>query len=65
MVKDAFGKGAERVSAWLAESSTSVDERKPTLEKERLDYSSLVVSRRDGNQIGLRQRLKNWNQYEK
>ena len=51
MVKDALGKGPTRVPTRLVESNTQVEERKPTLEKESLDYSPLVVSRRDGKQI--------------
>jgi hypothetical protein len=52
MVKDALGKGPARVPSRLVASSTPpVKERKPTLEKERTDYSPLVVARRDGNEL--------------
>ena len=51
MVKDALGKGPARVPARLIASSTPVEKRKPTLEKEQTDYSPLVVARRDGTQV--------------
>jgi hypothetical protein len=51
MVKNALGKGPARVPARLIASSTPVEKSKPSLEKEQIDYSPLVVSRREGNQI--------------
>ncbi len=51
MVKDAFEKETGKAGAHSVAASKPVIERKLMLDKERTDYSPLVVARRDGRRI--------------